>query len=128
MSDDADLEELKAQTQKGSRVSAQTKQDDGDLTDALVDALEAVENGDVHPNVSVRDGHTAALLHALENNPEAMHNTVDSLRDYLGGNADGEVDKSVLIRLLLRAGLRAGAPDTRESLADAIAERASNEV
>ncbi len=56
-------------------------------------------------------------------NPDAMRDTANSLRDYVESSESGEPDKSEVLRLLLRAGLRAGASDAHDALREAITNR-----
>lgn len=90
------------------------------LPDAIAAALEDVDN-----TVAFRDGKIAALLAALDDRPEDRADLADRLQDAIGRDesrrTDPEnVDRSELLRLMLRAGLKQGVPETYEDLGEAI--------
>jgi len=125
MSDDADLDELRAATDHGDRLDEAAEQADReDLRDSVAEYLAEIDSGERQKTVSVWDGEVAALLAALEDHPEDMARVGDSLRKTLGVDTD-DVDRSDVIRLALRVGLREAAPEEMETVREAVQERAT---
>jgi len=126
MSDDADLDELRAATDHGDRLDEAAEQADReDLRDSVAEYLAEIDSGERQKTVSVWDGEVAALLAALEDHPEDMARVGDSLRKTLGVEADEDVERSDVIRLALRLGLREAAPEEMETVREAVQERAT---
>ena len=126
MSDEDDeLAELRAQSERGSRLE---EDDSGavDLVDDIIDALDAIENGDQRKTIALRDQSGAALLTALMENPERLKQVGDELREALDRDVDDEYDRSEIVRLALRVGLQNASPDVVEDLQAAHQEHASN--
>lgn len=126
MSDEDDeLAELRAQSERGSRLE---EDDSGavDLVDDIIDALDAIENGDQRKTIALRDQSAAALLTALMENPERSKQVGDELREALDRDVDDEYDRSEIVRLALRVGLQHASPDVVEDLQAAHQEHASN--
>lgn len=122
MTDDIDKEELRKEKENkpDSRTSRAAAEQPDPLADAIADALDEVDN-----TVAFRDGKIAALLAALDERPEARADLAEDLQDAIGRDEGrrtdpDDVDRSELLRLMLRAGLKQGAPDTYEALGDAI--------
>ncbi|MDL0119142.1 hypothetical protein PNQ29_05255 [Halobacterium salinarum] len=126
MSDEDDeIAELRAQSERGSRLE---EDDSGavDLVDDIIDALDAIENGDQRKTIALRDQSAAALLTALMENPERSKQVGDELREALDRDVDDEYDRSEIVRLALRVGLQHASPDVVEDLQAAHQEHASN--
>lgn len=124
MADD-DLEDLKQQSQRGDRLDeASDQQDHHELTQAIVEELEAIDAGEKQKTVSVWDGTSAAFVRALEEHPEHLETVGHALQSELGLD-EGDVDRSDVVRLALRLGFREAAPDTFESARDAVQEQAT---
>jgi hypothetical protein len=126
MSDEDDeLAELRAQSERGSRLE---EDDSGtsDLVGDIIDALDAIENGDQRKTIALRDQSGAALLTALMENPERLKQVGDELREALDRDVDDEYDRSEIVRLALRVGLQNASPDVVEDLQAAHQEHASN--
>ena len=82
MSDDPDLEDLKAQTSQGDRLDSAAKEmDRQDLVEDIVDELEAIDAGEQQKTVSVWDGQLAAFIRALEANPEHLDAVGNGLQE-----------------------------------------------
>jgi plasmid stabilization system protein ParE len=124
MTDDDDLRRLREQTAEGDRLdTAETKERQRALVDALVDELAKIDQGDRSKTVSVWDGSTAAYLAALDDNPEARAELADGLADALDQPVD-DPDRSDLLRHLIRLGLRTAAPEHVDALREAVREQA----
>lgn len=122
---DDELAELREQTDVGTR--AQSLGDDGEmdvLEDAVVALLAAVESGEVSKTLSVRDDRLAALIHALEETDE-LDAVGDALCDELDVESDDGADRSEVLRLAIRVGLREAVPDVIETARDASARHAA---
>ncbi|WP_458210743.1 hypothetical protein [Haladaptatus sp. NG-SE-30] len=126
MSEDVDLEELKQKTQVGNRNQESAKQSESkSFREDILAVLSEIENGDRQKTVSFWDGDTAALISALESNPEIQQDVGSRLQEELGREINEEaVDRSEVLRLAIRAGLQRAAPDIVETWLDAKAESA----
>jgi hypothetical protein len=125
MTDDTDLETLKEQTSHGDRLdSAADKADRQALVDDIIAELDAIDAGDQQKTVSVWDGHLAAFIRALEQNPEHLDAVGEGLQQHLDVDVD-DVDRSVVLRLALRAGFQDAAPEQFEAIREAAREQAT---
>lgn len=122
MSDDPDLEELKNRTSKGKRTGAAAEDQQGDLSENIVDRLAAIENGE-RKTLAIRDESLSALFGALEERPDKMGTVLDDLADAAGKEVS-DPTKSDLTRLAARVGLQTAAPEVWKELLDAKRERA----
>ena len=129
---DTDLEELKQRHQKGSRVSGAARGQRGDeaaneseedidpLEAAIVRAFERLDAGDAPKSLSLRDARLAALIHGLEDQREDFTAVGVALQEALGWDADPEaIDRSEVLRLAIRVGLREATPEVIETARDA---------
>lgn len=125
MTDD-ELEELRRQTDVGTRAQSQPSSDDGDeLEDAMVTLLDAIEDGELSKTLSVRDARLTALVRALEETGE-LDDVGVALQEALGRDANPEsVDRSELLRLSVRLGLQEAAPEVVETARDAYGRHAT---
>ena len=120
MTDD-ELEDLKAQTQKGRRTDA-AADEQRDLYEDIMAELEAIESGD-RKTLAIRDESLAALFGALEGRPDEMQSTLNDLAEAAGrDSSDGT--KSELLRLAARVGLQTAAGEQWDELLEAKRERA----
>jgi len=137
---DTDLEELKQRHQKGSRVSAGARGQRGEgsetepeeeidsLEAAIGRAFERLDAGDAPKSLSLRDEQLAALIHGLEDQPEDFTGVGVALQEALGRDADPEaIDRSEVLRLAIRVGLRETAPEVIETARDAQVRRVSEQ-
>ena len=137
---ETDLEELKQRHQKGSRVSAGARGQRGDkaandpeedvdpLEAAIVHAFERLDAGDAPKSLSLRDEQLAALVHGLEDQREDFTAVGVALQETLGRDADPEaIDRSEVLRLAIRVGLREAAPEVIETARDAQVRRVSEQ-
>jgi hypothetical protein len=119
MSDEEELEALRQQTDRGDRIDTATDAADQQaFVDDIVAELEAIEAGDQQKTVSVWDGHLAAFLRALEENPDRMTEVGQNLQRRLDID-EGEIDRSAVLRFALRLGFREAAPETFEAVREA---------
>ena len=126
MTDDADLDQLREATDHGDRLDeAADEIDRAPLRESVTEYLEEIEDGDRQKTVSVWDGEVAALLAALEDHPDDMSRVGDNLREALEVDGSDDVDRSDIIRLALRLGLREAAPDEMETVRQAVQDRAT---
>lgn len=132
MSDDQDLEELRAATERTDRASATPGVDveETDLADAIVAELEAIDAGDRQKTVSVWDGPLAAFVAVLEEGDDA-----EAVREELGAGVaqafdleDTPTDRATLLRLALRLGVREAAPEQYDAIREAVRRRASQDL
>jgi hypothetical protein len=122
---DDELEALREQTSHGDRIDeAAGEEEKREFVADIVAELEEIDRGDQQKTVSVWDGHLAALIRALESNPEQMEDVGHALQQRLDVD-EGEADRSEILRLALRLGLEEAAPEVVEALRDAVREQAT---
>jgi len=125
MSDDDDLAALREQTSQGDRLDeAASDEKKRDLTEAIVTELEAIDDGEQQKTVSVWDGHIAAFIRALEENPDRLEDVGHALQRQLDLD-ESEIDRSEVLRLGLRLGFQEAAPDEFESVREAARKQAT---
>jgi hypothetical protein len=117
-----DKEEVRAEHDDDAE--SRTERAASEQPDPLADAI-AAQLGEVDNTVAFRDEKLAALLAALDDRPEDRARLAELLQDAIGRDEDRrtdpeDVDRSELLRLLVRAGLSTGAPEFYEDLGDAI--------
>jgi hypothetical protein len=134
MSDDADVEELRKRHQKGSRVTgAATETEEAEdevssLEEAMVAAFEEIEAGETPKSLSLRDGQLASLIHGLEAEPDELEAVGIALQEALDREIDSEaVDRSEVLRLAVRVGLREAAPEVVETARNAQARHLTSQ-
>ena len=128
---DPDLEELRQQTQRTDRLaeSPGSTNDDDELVEDLVDALSAIDSGEKAKTFAARDESVTALLSTLDDSEADLEAVGTSLQSALGRDVDASsLDRSEIVRLAVRLGLREAAPEYLELLADASAEHARRNV
>jgi len=106
--------------QPDSRAEASAAEMPDPLADIIADYLDTGEN-----TVAFRDDRLTALLDALDEQPADMADLAEQLQDALGRAPERrtdpeDVDRSELLRLLARVGLKQGAPEVYEDLGKAI--------
>jgi hypothetical protein len=128
---DPDLEELRQQTQRTDRLAEPdaTGGDGDDLLEALVDALGEIDSGEQAKTFAARDASVTALLSTLADHEQELEEVGVSLQQSLGREIDrDELDRSEIVRLAVRLGLREAAPEYLDLLADASGEYARRNV
>lgn len=119
MSDEDDLAALREQTSQGDRIDEATAEGDKhDLAEDIVDELEAINAGEQQKTVSGWDGHIAAFMRALEENPDQLEDVGHALQQRLDLE-EADVDRSEVLRLALRLGFKEAAPDEFDAVREA---------
>ena len=96
---------------------------------AIVDALAALEDGERAKTVSTRDESLMAFLLALDECPQEREAVGEALASAVDREIDpASIDRSTIVRLAVRAGLSAAAPDQWESLRVAVGEHARRRI
>jgi hypothetical protein len=128
--EDIDLEELKQQTSHGDRLDSDADNDERqELKAAILTELTAIDEGAKQRTVSIYDGSTAALIHALDDNPQQRTEIGNALRRQLDIDGDGEpVERSELVRYALRLGFKQADPETFELLREAVQKHATQDL
>lgn len=125
MSEDEELAALREQTSQGDRIDqAASVEQKQDLVQAIVDELEAIDDGEEQKTLSVWDGALAAFIRALEENPDQMETVGHSLQQRLGTETS-DIDRSEVLRLALRLGLQEAAPEQFDAVRDAVQKHAT---
>lgn len=125
---DEELEQLRQQTDVGTRAESPTPGDQApELEDAMVALLAAVEAGEVSKTLSVRDARLTALVRALEETGD-LDDVGTALQEGLGRGVDADgVDRSEVLRLAVRLGLQEAAPEILDTARDAYTHHASEQ-
>jgi hypothetical protein len=128
--DDIDLEELKRQTSHGDRLDSDADNDaQQELTEAILDELAQIDASEKQKTISIWDGPTAALIRALDDNPEQRTEIGNALRRQLDIDGDQEpIEHSELIRYALRLGFKQADPETFELLREAVQKHATQDL
>lgn len=134
MSENPDVEELRKQHQKGSRVtgaaagSEEPSDEVNPLEEAMVTSFAQIEAGETAKSLSVRDGQLASLIHGLETEPDELEAVGIALQKALDREPDPEaIDRSEVLRLAVRVGLRETAPEVVETARNAQARHLTNQ-
>lgn len=131
MSDeDIDLEALKQQTSHGDRLDSDADNDARQaLKDAILSELAAIDAGEEQKTISVWDGPTAALVRALDENPEQRAEIGDALRRQLDIDGDeAPIERSELVRYALRLGFKQADAEIFGILREAVQEHATQDL
>jgi len=110
MSDDqAKAEELLQGQTEQARHQTDPSIDDADetpaLEDAIADAYEAIDEGEVSSNLTLRDANLAALFHGLEES-DHLADVGDDAAAILGRENEDTDTRAAVLRLLVRIGLQ----------------------
>ncbi len=135
MSDDAQkAEELlqqggqKLHEAEAPEQSAETDDDTPTLQAAITDAYAAIDEGDAHTNLTVRDEDLAALVAGLDDADE-LEGIITAAQDALDRDPDAsDATRAKALGLLLRVGLSNVAPETIETAVDAKQAHLSNQA
>lgn len=129
MTDETDIEELKEQSQKSSRVSAAAKQTESKTRhDHLVAQFKSVRCGDVSKTLSFRDEFAAGLLRATEADEDLEEDLAANLRAALDEEGEPASDRSELLRQAVRVGLSEAAPELVDDAKSAYAEAVTDDI
>lgn len=119
---DEELEELRQKTTRGNRLDEQA--DEGEFVDRVVAMLDAVDEGDRSKVLSLYDPQLAALIYALEDDPQRFREVVEALGDAQGTDVDvEEVGRTEFLKMAVRVGLRESAPDLLDEAKEAVTRR-----
>lgn len=123
---DEELEELRQQTDVGTRANSSTPvEQQPDLEDLMVALLADIESGEVSKTLSVRDARLTAVVRALEESDE-LDDVGTALQEELGRETDAnDIDRSEILRLAIRLGLQEATPEVLDTARDASARHAS---
>jgi len=113
MSDERDAEELLQNSKANTRVSGSTAEPPS-LDDAVAEALQRVDDGDLSSNLTMRDDRLAALFAALDETGE-LKELNDTLHDRLDLEERRSVSKSNVLSMLVRVGLQETDPEILDS-------------
>jgi hypothetical protein len=128
MPEDDELAALREQTSQGDRIDqAASVEQKQILVEAIVEELEAIDDGDQQKTLSVWDGALASFVRALEANPDQMEAVGHSLQQRLDTDTE-EIDRSEVLRLALRLGFREAAPEEFDALRDAVQKHATKRL
>jgi uncharacterized protein YpuA (DUF1002 family) len=123
--DDEELEELRRQTDRGSRIDEAADQEaQHELASAIQSELEAIDDGDRQKTLSAWDGPLAALMTTLEDRPDDLEQVVQGIERELDVGLE-DPKRSEILALLMRVGLQETAPDLADALRDAVQEHAT---
>jgi hypothetical protein len=75
----------------------------------------------------VWDGHLAAFIRALEENPDQLEDVGHSLQQRLDLD-ESEVDRSEVLRLALRLGFQEATPEEFEAVREAARQQATKDL
>lgn len=131
MTADEDLETLREQTERGDRTDEDARSAErAELQSSIVNELAEIDAGDRQKTVSVWDGQLAALFATLEKDEfeEDLEAIGVALRREFDISNEDPPDRSEVLRLLLRLGLREAAPEYHETLREALKEHATRNI
>ncbi|MFC7216516.1 hypothetical protein ACFQO4_20870 [Saliphagus sp. GCM10025334] len=133
MSDDTSkaealLEEAKQQKRHETEPTNEPADDSPSLEDAIVDAYAAIDDGDAHSNLTIRDSDLAALVAGLDETDGLEEIVADAQDDLDREGTDADATKAMALGLLVRVGLSEVAPDTLETTLEAKKRHAVNQA
>ena len=114
-----EAEELLQQSKEQKRYETEPSKtaddsDDVSLEDAVTEAYERIDEGEVYENLTVRDEDLAALFAALEETGQ-LEEVGESAADTLGRDPDTLDTRAAVLKLLVRVALDDVAPETIQS-------------
>lgn len=125
---DDKLNELREEESKGNRLDRDDPQSQPDFVDALDEALEAINEGELSDTITAYDPKLAAVLQALEDD-ERMDDVFEQLREaYDGDSGLQKPSRSAIIRLAVRVGLQEGTDDVLDDLEKAVNRRQTTTI
>jgi hypothetical protein len=130
MSDDVDdkLNELREEESKGNRLDRDDPQSQPDFVDALDDALESIDQGELSETITAYDPKLAAVLQALEEDNQ-MDEVFEHLQEtYEGDSGLQKPSRSAIIRLAVRVGFQDGTDSVLDDLEEAVNRRQTTTI
>jgi hypothetical protein len=125
---DEELEKLRQQTERGSRLEESPSKGDAAFTEDVLKTIEQIDAGDRRKTIAVRDQPMAALLTALEEHPDRMQKVGNQLREALDRETADEFDRSEIFRLAVRVGIEEAAPEAMVDLREAHSKHAAQDL
>jgi len=115
-----ELQRMREEDSTGNRLDREAGKADHDFVDAIVDALDAVDDGDESETITAYDPTLAALLRALEDD-DRLDDVFEQLQDAYNGDAGiSTASRSAIIRLAVRVGLQEGTEHVMDDVTEAI--------
>lgn len=99
------LQQSKEQKRHETEPTQQSDDEGPTLEAAIADAYQAIDDGDLSSNLTLRDENLAALFHGLES-ADQLVDVGEAAADSLGRDADGTDTRAAVLRLLVRIGLQ----------------------
>jgi len=130
MSDEVDdkLNQLREEESKGNRLDRDDPQSQPDFVDALDDALESIDQGELSETITAYDPKLAAVLQALEEYNQ-MDEVFEQLQEtYEGDSGLQKPSRSAIIRLAVRVGFQDGTDSVLEDLEEAVNRRQTTTI
>lgn len=130
MSDDVDdkLSELREEESKGNRLDREDPQSQPNFVDALDDALESIDQGELSDTITAYDPKLAAVLQALEED-DRMDDIFKQLQEAYEGNSGlQKPSRSAIIRLAVRVGFQEGTDSVLDDLEEAVNRRQTTTI
>lgn len=120
---DEQLKKLRDDESRGNRLDRDNPQNQPDLVDAIEQALDAADDGNITETVTAYDPRMAALLVALDDQDE-IEDVFESLSAaYNGDSGIEKPTRSAIIRLAIRVGLQEGGDGVLDDLREALARQ-----
>lgn len=127
---DKKLKELREESVSGggNRLESEGTGAPKSFEDLVIDALDEVEDGDIHKTISFWDPRLAALLAALEEDEDRLEQIVADLQRELGQEVNtDDADRPEVLRLAIRHGLQEVDEELFEEASEAQTKRALEE-
>lgn len=126
MTDEVDVDGMR----KGSRVSSALddngEENEDTLKAAIVEAFDAIEDGERSKTLSVRDDQLAALVHGVEAD-DRLDGVGEAFANELDREPADEYDRSEVLRLALRYAFHDVTEDVVETATEAQAEHVADQ-
>lgn len=124
-----ELADLRKQTEVGNRIEETAGEEEAAaLADRIDEELAQIESGNAHKNITAHDGTMAAVIRVLEADDELARQVVADLAAAADVNEPEEANRATIMRMALRAGFAAGAPEVLEAAKKARVRRAEREI
>lgn len=108
------LQQAKEQKRHETEPSKQSSEDDVSLEEAVQEAYEQIDNGDVYENLTIRDEDLAALFAGLDETDQ-LEDIGEAAADALSRDVDGLETRATVLKLLVRVGISEVSPEIIES-------------
>ncbi|USZ73762.1 hypothetical protein [Natronosalvus halobius] len=122
------LEEAKSQKRHETEPSNEPTDDSPSLEGAIVDAYAAIDAGDAHSNLTIRDSDLAALVAGLDETDGLGEIVADAQDELDREGTDADATKAMALGLLVRVGLSEVAPEAVETTLEAKKRHAVNQA